>query len=171
MTAALKPLKRGTILPPTDPSAVARLSNYLRGLTQPAALIGPDNQRIELPIEVYDVLRRVVEAMGNAQAVTIAPVSRRLTTQEAADLLGISRPTLIKLIDEGKLPYETPTGGRHRRLLLSEVLDYQQRRKQDRDELLTKLVRDAEDDGLYDVSPDEFRAALREVRSERGKQG
>lgn len=146
------------------------LSRFLEQHTEPAALLGPDGEQIPLPREVYDVLVRVVEAMRRQRAVTIAPVEQRLTTQEAADLLGMSRPTLIKLIDAGKLPCEKPTGSRHRRLRLSDVLDYQNRRTAERGDLLLQLVRDAEDDDLYDVPGEEFRNAVREARAERDGQ-
>lgn len=82
---------------------------------------------VELPEEVYLVLRRVVDAMRKGLSVTISPSSQTLTTQQAADLLGISRPTLIKALDGGKLPYTR--SGTHRRLALTDVLDYRERRR------------------------------------------
>lgn len=153
--------------PPTDTHLLANLSKFLERHTEPAALIGPDGERTALPIEVYDVLVRVVVAMQHQKAVTLAPLGTRLTTQEAADLLGVSRPTLIKLIDSGDLKCEYPSGSRHRRLRLRDVLDYQDRRGQKRSELLTKLAEDAEADGLYDIPPEQYREALREARAER----
>jgi excisionase family DNA binding protein len=101
-----------------------------------------------LPPEVFEVLRDVVAAMASGQAVTIAPVHQRLTTQEAADLLGISRPTLVKLLDGGEIPYEQP--GRHRRVRLADVLAYQQHRSAQRREALDEMVEIADQSGMYE---------------------
>ena len=72
----------------------------LTGAEAPSTtLTGPSGEQLVLPPEVFEVLRDVVTAMARGQAVTIAPVHQRLTTQEAADLLGISRPTFVKLLE------------------------------------------------------------------------
>jgi excisionase family DNA binding protein len=76
-------------------------------------------------------LRQVVAAMRAAlaagQAVTVSFHRDTLTTQEAADVLGVSRPTLVRLLEDGEIPYEQP--GRHRRVQLQDVLDFQERRR------------------------------------------
>lgn len=61
------------------------------------------------------------------KAISIAPLDQRFTTQQAADFLGISRPTLIKLLEEDKIPFEPLPGGQHRQVYLSDVLEYQKR--------------------------------------------
>src|SRR3546814_12421743 len=91
----------------------------------PISLSGPNGEHLVLPPEVFEVLRDVLEAMAQGQAVTVAPVHQRLTTQEAADLLGISRPTVVKLLESGEIPFEQP--GRHRRARLADVLAYRER--------------------------------------------
>ncbi len=103
-----------------------------------------------LPPEVFDVLRDVVKAMADGQAVTIAPVHQRLTTQEAAGLLGVSRPTLVKLLDGGEIAYEQP--GRHRRVLLTDVLAYRQRRSTRRRAALDEMVEVADEAGMYELT-------------------
>ncbi|MCB0929872.1 MAG: helix-turn-helix domain-containing protein [Mycobacterium sp.] len=171
MATMTKALKKGTILPPEDLGELLDLSKFLEQHEHPAALLGPDGEQIPLPMEVYEVLKSVVAAMGRRRGVTIAPVDQLLTTQDAADLLGVSRPTVIKLIDQGKLKCDTPSGSRHRRLRLAEVLDYQKRRKSERDEALTQLVRDAEEDNLYDLSHETLAAAVKEARKARAGRG
>ncbi len=57
-----------------------------------------------LPEEVYRILAGVVEALREGKVITIVPQTQRLTTQEAADFLGVSRPTLVKLLEQGKFP-------------------------------------------------------------------
>src|SRR5699024_3852313 len=88
-------------------------------------LVGADeHDQVEVPHEVHAALKQVVAALQAGMAVTIAPQTTMLTTQQAADLLGVSRPTVRRLIDIGELPAEK-VGNRHR-LLLRDVLDYQQ---------------------------------------------
>lgn len=59
------------------------------------ALVGPHNEQIPLPREAFEVLLQVFEAMNQGLAIQVAPLSARLTTQEAANYLGVSRPTLV----------------------------------------------------------------------------
>ncbi|MGW4634775.1 helix-turn-helix domain-containing protein [Nocardia sp. NPDC004415] len=172
MTGAHREVRRkGTVLPPEDLRELLNLSVFLEQHNEPAALLGPDGQQIPLPVEVYEVLVQVVGAMRRRRAVTIAPVEQCLTTQQAADLLGISRPTLIKLVEQGQLPCEKPSGSRHRRLLLSDVLDYQERRRAERGEVLSELVRDAEEDGLYEPTAEAYLNAVEEARAARISEG
>ncbi|MFB6905579.1 MULTISPECIES: helix-turn-helix domain-containing protein [Streptomyces] len=89
----------------------------------------------------------VVRALAAGKAVTVAPVNTTLTTQEAADLLGVSRPTFVKILDEGGLSYTRP--GRHRRVLLADVLDYKEARRSQRRQGLDELTRLTEESGLY----------------------
>lgn len=154
-----------TVLPPSDMAAMLRLATFLKQHSQPAGLIGPDGQQVPLPLEVFEVLVQVVEAMQAGKAITVAPLEQRLTTQQAADLLGISRPTLIKLLEENEIPYEQP--GRHRRVRLSDVLAYRQRRRQERRARLADMTRQAVEDGLYEVSAEDYAAALKKARGKR----
>ncbi len=138
-----------TVLPP-EHSHLDELATKLDRLDAAPVLRGPEGEEIALPAEVFDVLRGVVHAMAHGQAVTFAPVHTRLTTQEAAELLGISRPTLVKLLDEKAIPYEQP--GRHRRLLLSDVLEYRERRSSERRASLDRMVEIAEEAGMYEAT-------------------
>ncbi len=110
---------------------------------------------VHLPPAVYDVLSQVITAMRAGRAITVAPLAQRLTTQEAADLLGISRPTMIKLLDDGKLPFEQP--GRHRRIRLDDLLAYRDERRRGRSEALDELARQTDALGLYDEEAPEAR--------------
>ncbi|MFD5039164.1 excisionase family DNA-binding protein [Streptomyces sp. NPDC058377] len=77
---------------------------------EPALLRGPDGSTRTLPPEVYEALMAVVRALSEGKAVTVAPVNTTLTTQEAADLLGVSRPTFVKILDEGSVPFSRRAG-------------------------------------------------------------
>ena len=137
-----------TVLPPQEPldALVAMLS---RPDAEPTTtLSGPNGEHLVLPPEVFEVLRDVVDAMARGQAVTIAPVHQRLTTQEAADLLGVSRPTLVKLLEAGDIPFEQP--GRHRRVRLADVLAYRDRASEERRAALDRMVEIADQADMYE---------------------
>ncbi|MHB1534153.1 MAG: excisionase family DNA-binding protein, partial [Acidimicrobiales bacterium] len=72
-------------------------------------LVGPGGEQAPLPAEVYPVLRQVVDVMRQGQATLVAPKGLLLTTQEAADFLGVSRPTLVKLLEDGVIPFDKPS--------------------------------------------------------------
>jgi excisionase family DNA binding protein len=137
-----------TVLPPVEPldDLVALLNRV--GAEPATRLEGPNGESIVLPAEVFEVLRGVIEAMASGQAVTIAPVCQRLTTQEAAELLGVSRPTLVKLLEEGEIPYEQP--GRHRRVRLADVLAYRERLSTERRAALDRMIEIADEADLYE---------------------
>ncbi len=140
-----------TVLPPAETGSLAELLAAMR--REPytvATLVGPDDKTWELPAEVYRVLKEVLEAMAQGLAITVIPQHTRLTTQEAADMLGISRPTLVKLLENGEIPYEQR--GRHRRLLLTDVLEYQSKARSERRAELDALVNEAGELGLYSVT-------------------
>lgn len=76
------------------------------------------------------------------------PVMQDLTTQQAAELLGVSQPFFIKLLESGKLPHHLT--GEHRRVYLKDLLAYKQHRDRERHEALNRMAQEAERLGLYD---------------------
>lgn len=121
------------------------------GPTRVAVLRAGDDELLELPDEVATLLRRIVEALAEGRPVTVAPADRRLTTQQAADLLGVSRPTLVKLLEVGEIPFERPGG--HRRVRLADVLAHRRRTEVSRRAALDELVAVTEDGGMYEEDP------------------
>lgn len=111
------------------------------------ALVAADGERFELPDSMFDVLRQVADALSSGMGVTVAPLNAMLTTQEAADYVGISRPTLVRILDRGEIPMEKP--GRHRFVRLKDLVEYQDRLKVERRTALERMVADAVDDDLY----------------------
>lgn len=138
-----------TFHPPKRPSPeILAARRLLDGRS--AALVGPNGERVVLPAEVFDLLRGAVEAMSQGQAVVIAPVHQRLTTQEAADLLGVSRPTFVKLLDAGEIPYDRPR--RHRRVRLDDLMAYSERRSAESRAALDRMVEIAHDADMYELT-------------------
>lgn len=164
MTAKMS--NKHTVLPPSDLEEMLDLSKFLEGLTQPAVLLVPDGQTVPLPLPAFNVLREVVEAMRVGKAITVAPVDQKLTTQEAANFLGISRPTLVKLIEGGQIPHELTSGGRHRRVRLQDVVTYQDEKRVSRRRALDQLTADAQAAGLYERSAEDYQQALKQARRE-----
>jgi excisionase family DNA binding protein len=82
---------------------------------------------VAVPAELAAALRETVTALAHGEAVTVTPHEALLTTQEAADVLGVSRPTMVRLLESGALPFTKP--GTHRRVRLEDVLDYAQHQR------------------------------------------
>jgi len=112
-------------------------------------LIGPAGESIPLPEAVFFVLERVVEVMARGDSITVVPVGRELTTQQAADLLNVSRQYLIRLLDEGRIPFRKT--GKHRRLRIEDVLEFKGRRDAERRAGLRELSTLTQDFGGYDA--------------------
>ncbi|HAM43529.1 MAG TPA: hypothetical protein DCM67_00695 [Propionibacteriaceae bacterium] len=83
-------------------------------------------------------------------AVSVIPQSARLTTQQAADFLGVSRPTLVRLLERGEIPMSKP--GRHRYVQLQDLVTYQDAMQSRRREILDTMAREAAEVGLYEAT-------------------
>src|SRR5260370_35776449 len=148
----------GVVFPPRDLTALLDLGRFLEHPSEPGLLLGPDGEQVPLAQEVYRVLVEVVEAMREGKVITIVPRTQRLTTQEAADFLGISRPTLVKFLEDGRIPYDQP--GRHRRSLFTDLLAYQEKQREDRRAALDRMTAAASDAGISRGTPPPHAAAL-----------
>jgi len=158
----------GVVFPPENLDALLDLARFLELHTEPALLLGPDGKQAPLPVEIYRILVQVVEALREGKVITVVPQAQRLTTQEAADFLGISRPTLVKLLNQGKIPYDQP--GRHRRIMFSDLLRYVEQRREERTAALDRMTVDASSAGIYGGRPEDYAAALKKARKRRSRQ-
>jgi excisionase family DNA binding protein len=111
-------------------------------------LVGPPGSQVDLPASLARVLLLAARAMSNDRAVAVVPVHKQLTTQQAATMLGVSRPYLVKLLDEGEIP-STKTGT-HRRVRLEDLMAYADRRDVERRKNLDLLTQISQELGLYE---------------------
>lgn len=153
------------VFPPADLDALLDLARLVERSSELALLLGPDGEQVPIPEEVFHVLQRVVEGMRAGKAIMVAPKGLLLTTQEAADYLGISRPTLVKMLEAGEIPFVKPN--RHRRVALQDLIAFQERRRTERRDALIRMTRQAEELGLYNDPPDDYAAAIKSARHRR----
>lgn len=105
-------------------------------------------QDATIPAAAYGLLIDILTQMARGNAVTIIPIHAELTTQEAADLINVSRPFLIKQLEEDIIPHHKV--GRHRRVRFSDLMEYKQNIDAARSKVLDELVAISEELGLYD---------------------
>ena len=141
-------------LPPSPrDAAIARssrqiLSHYAR-MQRPLRLRVRDRgqeEPIELPAGAVRLLMHVLEAMAAGRGVTLIPESAELTTVQAAEVLNVSRPFLIKLLDENAIPHRKV--GKHRRVRMEDVMAYKEAIDREREQVLDQLTREAQEQGL-----------------------
>lgn len=116
--------------------------------TQRIELVGEAQQRetIELPTFALRLLGEILSELALGNAVKVVPIHAELTTQEGADMLNVSRPHLVKLLDEGALPH-TKTG-RHRRIKFADLMAYKERRDQASHSAMDELAEQAQELGM-----------------------
>lgn len=132
------------------------LFRALEGMTQTpehrapkCELVGPGGERMAIPESIFYMLERVVEVMARGDAITLIPVGKEVTTQQAADLLNVSRQYLVRLLDEGRIRFRKT--GKHRRLRMEDVLEFKRTRDLDRRAGLRELTRMTEEFDGYSL--------------------
>ncbi len=127
---------------PSEQDELVELRELLRRIAareRPVArLVAPDGSEVEIPASAFAALQAVVRDMAQGLTITLIPHDKELTTKEAADILNISRPFLVKLLDRGEIPYHRV--GTHRRLNVEDVLGYRELRAARRREKLRELT-------------------------------
>lgn len=141
--------KAQTYLPETDSrEEIVDFAESMRALEMllardscKAALVDPEGRSHPIPDEIFRILDQVTKALAAGEGITIVPQGMTMTTQQAADFLGISRPTLVRLLEAGAIAYDKP--GRHRRVQLQDLVDYQEHFRAEQRAALRDLQRDS----------------------------
>ena len=105
-------------------------------------------EKIKLPVKALSFLSEILKAMSQGKPISIVPLATEVTTQSAAEILGCSRPHLVKLLEEGKIEYTKV--GKHRRIKYEDVINYKRKMKEEQKKLLIEMMHGDEDLGLYD---------------------
>jgi len=152
MATAGVPTNESLVTPrPRDDAAVKALSRGLGRIAdkhRSAQLVGPGGEALELPEAVFHALKLVVQSMARGQSVTLVPHGQELTTQEAANILHVSRPHLVKLLENGTIPHHKV--GSHRRVRTEDLLAYREQRATHRATKLDELTHISQElDGGY----------------------
>jgi len=126
------------------------LAAYLatRFETQHIQIFDDKNQahQVELPTSALRLLVDILAELADGNAVKVVPVHAELTTQEAADMLNVSRPHLVKLLEDGALPFHRT--GKHRRVRFADLMQYKDARDRTSAEAMAELARQAQEAGM-----------------------
>ncbi len=110
---------------------------------KPLQFVGPDGVTEDIPIEIYAVLREVFQHLKDGQAISLIPDDTQLTTQQAAEILNISRPYLYRMLDADEIPFIQV--GTHRKLRLADVEVLRERRRNESRKALNAIAELNED--------------------------
>jgi excisionase family DNA binding protein len=130
------------VFSPDDLGPLVYLAPAVRGIPSRACLSAPTASRSHFRPRSTVFYARWSRSCGRGRPSWSPPQGLILTTEEAADFLGISRPTLIERREDGAIPFEKPN--RHRRVLFQDLIDFQQRHQSERWALLDQLTEEAD---------------------------
>lgn len=111
-----------------------------------ARLVSPSGESHVIPPALCALLTRVVRELAAGNSVTVAPSTKELSTQQAAEVLGVSRPFVVRLLEEGRLAFRKV--GTHRRVALADVVAYKEQQKKERRAAMEELTKASLDAGL-----------------------
>lgn len=122
----------------------------LRQLAQKGSLklVGRGGETVRVPASIANLLTEITRNMEAGKSVSVVAEHHELTTQRAANLLGVSRPFFVQLLEEGQLPFHKT--GAHRRVYLGDVLAYKEKRDRARHASIQRMARLEQESGTYD---------------------
>ena len=116
-----------------------------------AKLVGPDGESRPLPDSIYAFLVELIGALQQGKCVYILQNQARLTTAEAAGMIGVSRQFLVNLLEAGEIPYHKV--GTHRRIYVQDLMKYKAKRDDRRKKVLRDLIAAEVAEGIYEKVP------------------
>jgi len=137
----ISPSKQEKRMAHTSKQLLARYVEANQALTM-QVVDTEQSDMIQLPAGAVVLLMEILEAMASGQSITLIPEQAELTTVQAAEILNVSRPFLIKLLDDEKIPCRKV--GKHRRIRVDDVLNYKRSDDQRRETILDQLATDAQ---------------------------
>jgi len=115
----------------------------------PKIEIEETKDKIKIPLSTLRLLAEILKVTSQGKPISIVPIAMEMTTQAAADILGCSRPHLVKLLEEGEIEFSKI--GKHRRVKFDDVMSFKKRKKAKQKELIIKIMNADEESGLYDT--------------------
>jgi excisionase family DNA binding protein len=131
------------IIPGAEEAQVAELRRILARGSEPRG-----THQIRLPDTLYRLLMRIVQDLADGKAVSLTSAAQEMTTQDAAGFLGVSRQFIVRLLDEGKIPFHRV--GTHRRVCLQDLIAFRKQRDLRRHDAIARMAREAVHDGVYE---------------------
>ena len=142
--------KQAFILQPpnteNEKKELEKLFNNLPGISNIS--IYSNGKEMQIPYLISVVLCEVIKTLNYGNSITLIPMDKELTTQQAADLLNVSRPYLIKLLENNEINYRKT--GSHRKILMQDLMEYREKRNDNRKTKIEKLSQLSQEFNLYD---------------------
>ena len=114
----------------------------------PEIEIEETEEKIKIPLNALKLLAKILKVTSEGKPISLVPMATEMTTQSAAEFLGCSRPHLVKLLEEGKIPFAKV--GKHRRVKFEDVVNYKDEMKANQERILMEIMKSDEELGLYD---------------------
>lgn len=115
---------------------------------QPEIEIEETNEKIKIPLSALKLLGDILKAMGQGKLISLVPIATEVTTQAAAEILGCSRPHLVKLLEDGNISFTKV--GKHRRIRFDDIMKYRKQMKEQQKQNIIDIMNLDEETGLYD---------------------
>ncbi|MCC7464823.1 MAG: helix-turn-helix domain-containing protein [Saprospiraceae bacterium] len=116
--------------------------------SDPEIEIEETGEKVKIPLRALQLLAKILKATSQGTPISIIPIATEMTTQAAAEFLGCSRPHLVKLLEDGEIPFTKV--GKHRRVRFEDLSNYKKKKRQERERLLIEIMNDEEALELYD---------------------
>jgi excisionase family DNA binding protein len=142
-----RPTKEEQLLAMKSYDALANVLNQLKE-SSPEIEIEETHEKIRIPLNALKLLAQILKETSNGRPVSIVPIATELTTQATAELLGCSRPHVIKLLETGEIKFTKV--GKHRRIRYEDVIGYKEKMKVIQENLINEIINSDEEAGLYD---------------------